>query len=130
MYEAMRQTLLRVNTSLAGYLAGARSALRGECDFSVEDVRKIRRPVDEMGPVLAPSTELLRMQPELARQLDLYKSQLGELQTTLGQIRVMLLARQASLEAGRATFRRVAVDGRFPANALRISDSCKVMEIP
>ena len=126
MYEAMRQTLLRVNTSLAGYLAGARSALRGESDFNVEDVRKIRRPVDEMGPVLAPSTELLRMQPEL----DLYKSQLGELQTTLGQIRVMLLARQASLEAGRATFRRVAVDGRFPANALRISDSCKVMEIP
>ncbi|HXH68187.1 MAG TPA: hypothetical protein VNI81_13370 [Candidatus Limnocylindrales bacterium] len=60
----------------------------------------------------------------------MYKSQLGELQTTLGQIRVMLLARQASLEAGRATFRRVAVDGRFPANALRISDSCKVMEIP
>ena len=108
MYEAMRQTLLRVNASLAGYLAGARSALRGECNFNVEDVRKIRRPVDEMGPVLPHSTELLRMQPELAGQLDLYKSQLGELQTTLGQIRVMLLARQASLEAGRAQLSAVS----------------------
>jgi hypothetical protein len=108
MYEAMRQTLLRVNASLTGLLADARRAVRGECDFSVEDVRKIRRPVEEMAPVMAHSTELLRMQPELAGQLDLYKSQLGELQTTLGQIRVMLLARQASLEAGRAQLTAVS----------------------
>jgi hypothetical protein len=108
MYEGMRQTLLRVNASLAGLLADATRALRGECDFSVEDVRKIRGPVEEMAPVMAHSTELLRMQPELAGQLDLYKSQLGELQTTLGQIRVMLLARQASLEAGRAQLSAVS----------------------
>jgi hypothetical protein len=102
MYEAMRQTLLRVNASLAGYLAEARRAVRGECDFGVEEVRKIRGPVEEMAPVISHSTELLRMLPELAGQLDLYKSQLGDLQTTLGQIRAMLLARQANLEAGRA----------------------------
>jgi hypothetical protein len=108
MYEAMRQTLLGVTASLTGYLAEARRALRGECDFGVEDVRRIRGPVDEMAPVLAHSTELLRLQPELAGQLDLYKSQLGDLQTTLGQIRVMLLARQASLEAGRAQLSAVS----------------------
>jgi len=108
MYEAMRQTLLRVNASLAGYLADARRAIRGECDFGVEEVRRIRGPVDEMAPVMAHSMELLRMQPELAGHLDLYKSQLGDLQTTLGQIRVMLLARQASLEAGRAQLSAVS----------------------
>lgn len=108
MYEAMRQTLLRVNTSLTGYLAEARRALRGECDFCVEDVRKIRGPVEEMAPVMTHSTELLRLQPELAGQLELYKSQLGDLQATLGQIRVMLLARQASLEAGRAQLSAVS----------------------
>ncbi|HEV2102458.1 MAG TPA: hypothetical protein VGR58_06730 [Candidatus Acidoferrum sp.] len=108
MYEAMRQTLLRVNISLTGYLAEARRALRGECDFCVEDVRKIRGPVEEMAPVMAHSTELLRLQPELAGQLELYKSQLGDLQITLGQIRVMLLARQASLEAGRAQLSAVS----------------------
>jgi len=108
MYEAMRQTLLRVNASLAGYLADARRAIRGECDFGVEEVRRIRGPVDEMAPVIAHSMELLRMQPELAGHLDLYKSQLGDLQTTLGQIRVMLLARQASLEAGRAQLSAVS----------------------
>ena len=108
MYEAMRQTLLRVNASLAGYLGDARRALRGECDFSVEEVRKIRGPVDEMAPVMARSAEVLRLQPELAGQMDLYKSQLGDLQTTLGQIRMMLLARQASLEAGRAQLSAVS----------------------
>jgi len=108
MYKAARQTLLRVNASLAGLLAEARRALRGECDFSVEDVRNIRGPVEEMGPIMAESTELLRMQPELEGQLELYKSQLSDLQTTLGQIRVMLLARQASLEAGRAQLSAVS----------------------
>jgi hypothetical protein len=108
MYEGVRQTMLRVNASLAKYLAEARRALSGECDFSVEEVRRIRAPVDEMAPVLAHSTELLRLQPEIAEQLDFYKSQLGELQTTLGQIRMMLLARQASLEAGRAQLSAVS----------------------
>jgi hypothetical protein len=108
MYEAMGQTLLRVNVSLAGYLADAWRAVRGECDFGVEEVRSIRGPVEEMAPVMAHSAELLRLRPELAGQLDLYKSQLGELQTTLGHIRMMLLARQASLEAGRAQLSAVS----------------------
>jgi hypothetical protein len=108
MYEAMRQTLLRVNAALTGYLTEARRAVRGECDFCVEDVRRIRGPIEEMAPVMAHSTELLRLQPELAGALSLYKSQLGDLQTTLGQIRVMLLARQASLEAGRGQLSAVS----------------------
>jgi len=73
--------------------------------------------------------KLLRLQPELAGQLDLYKSQLGDLQTTLGQIRVMLLARQASLESRpRATLCRLAMDGRVPADALKSSHSNKLLE--
>jgi hypothetical protein len=108
MYEVMRQTLLRVNASLTGLLAEASRALRGECDFGVEDVRKIRRPVEEMAPIVAQSAELRRLQPELAGQLDLYKSQLSDMQKTLGQIRLALLARQASLEAGRAQLSAVS----------------------
>jgi len=108
MHEAVRQTLHRVNASLAVLLAEGRRALRGECDFGVEDVRRIRGPVEEMAPIMAESAELLRMQPELAGQLDLYKSQLGDLRATLGKIRVMLLARQVSLEAGRAQLSAVA----------------------
>jgi hypothetical protein len=108
MSTAIRQTLLRVNACLAGLLEEARRALRGESNFGVEEVRKIRQPVEEMAPIVAQSAELRRLQPELAGQLDLYKSQLGDLQTTLAQIRMMLLARQASLEAGRAQLAAVS----------------------
>jgi len=38
----------------------------------------------------------------MAGQLDLYTSHRGDLQTTLERIRIMLLARQAGLEAGRS----------------------------
>lgn len=108
MSEAVRQTLLRVNACLGGLLEDARRALRGESNFGVEEVRKLRQPIEEMAPIVAESAELRRLQPELAGQLDLYKSQLGDLQTTLAQIRMMLLARQASLEAGRAQLAAVS----------------------
>lgn len=108
MGEGVRQTILRVNARLAELLEGARRALRGECNFGVEEVRRIQQPVEEMAAIVARSAELRRMQPELAGELDLYKAQLGEMQTTLAQIRMMLLARQGSLEAGRAQLSAVS----------------------
>ncbi|HKM65573.1 MAG TPA: hypothetical protein VJX70_00275 [Candidatus Acidoferrum sp.] len=101
MTDTPIQLLKRVNACLAVLLEEARRALRGEGEFGVAEVRKIREPLEEMAPLLAKSAELRRLQPELNGQLDLYKSQLGDLQSTVVQIRLMLLARQASLEAGR-----------------------------
>jgi hypothetical protein len=108
MSEAVRITIRRVNARLAGLLEEARSAVRGESNFGVDEVRKLRQPVEEMAQIAAGAAELRRLQPELAGELDLYKSQLGDLQHTLAQIRAMLLARQASLEAGRAQLSAVA----------------------
>jgi D-glycero-D-manno-heptose 1,7-bisphosphate phosphatase len=64
-------------------------------------------------PGMAPTSATLLTtptpaQPELVGQLGLHKSQLGDLQITLGQIRVMLLARQGSLEAGLAQLSAVS----------------------
>jgi len=108
MSEAARQTLLRVNARLRGLLEEAKRALRGEGKFDTEEIQKIRQPLDEMTAIVAESSRLRRMQPDLEGQLELYKSHLGDLQTTLAQIRVMLLARQASLEAGRAQLSAVS----------------------
>lgn len=108
MGKGVRQTILRVNARLGGLLAETRRALRGEAEFGAEEVRQIRQPVEEMAAIVARAAELRRMQPELAGELDLYKAQLGEMQTALGQIRAMLLARQASLEAGRAQLSAVS----------------------
>jgi len=131
MYEAARQTLLSRQRFTSRDSWRRRVALFAANATSVsKSVRKIRGPVEEMGPIMAESTELLRMQPELEGQLELYKSQLGDLQTTLGQIRVMLLARQASLEAGRAQLiRRLAVDGRVSPDTLRTLICCQSHEI-
>lgn len=92
-------TVTRVNLRLAALLEETRKALRGEKDFNVEDVRRLREPVGEMVAIVAQANELKQRQPEIAEQLQWYKSQLGELQTTLVQVRVMLLSRQARLQA-------------------------------
>jgi hypothetical protein len=91
------ETVERVNVRLAVLLENARCALRGERDFAAEDVRRLLEPLAEMSSLVDQWAEVLRLHPEFAPQLELYKSQLGELQTTLCQLRVMLLARQASL---------------------------------
>ncbi len=108
MNEAVRITIRRVNACLGGLLEEARRALRSETDFGVEQVSKLRQPVEEMTQIAAGAAELRRLQPEIAGELDLYKSQLSDLQDMLGQIRVMLLARQAGLEAGRAQLSAVS----------------------
>jgi hypothetical protein len=56
---------------------------------------------------MARSAELRTRHPEIAGALDLYKAQLGELQTALEQVRVMLLARHAHLETGRIQLKAV-----------------------
>ncbi len=99
MNDATRLTVERVNSHLAVLLEDARRALRGERHFDVQDVRQLREPIGEMTLIVAQWAEVRRLQPEIAGPLDLYKSQLGELQTTLRRIRIMLLARQASLQA-------------------------------
>jgi len=94
-----QQTVERVNDCLSQLLEGARRALRGESEFDAEDVRRFREPLGEMTTIVAQSSELRRLQPEIGEPLDLYKSQLSELQTILVQVRVMLYSRQASLNA-------------------------------
>ncbi len=97
MGAGLRQTIERVNARLAALIEAARRALRGEGEFNVESVRQLRKPVEEMAPIVGQSADLRQAQPEIIGQLEQYKSHLGELQTTLNQLRVMLLGRQASL---------------------------------
>jgi hypothetical protein len=97
MNDALRQTIEKINARLATLLEEARRALRGESGFDERDVRRLREPIEGMIPIVAQAPELRRLQPEVAVELDVYKSRLGELQTTLQQVRVMLLTRQAGV---------------------------------
>ncbi len=70
--------------------------------------RQLRETMDAMAPIVAQSYELRRRQPELGAPLDLYKSHLNEVQSTLEQIRVTLLVRQASLRASQSHMNAVS----------------------
>ena len=102
MKDELRPGIEQINARLAVLLEEARRALRGEGEFEVESIRQLRNTIEKMAPILAQSLDLRRSHPEIASQLDLYKSQLNDLQTTIHKLRVMLLAQQASLHAGQS----------------------------
>jgi hypothetical protein len=99
MEETRRQTIEHATSRLAERLVEAHGALRGEREFTVGEVRRLGELVEKMAPIAAESRELRVVHPEIAGQLQLYKSQLRDLQTTLQQIRMMLLSQQATLHA-------------------------------
>jgi uncharacterized coiled-coil DUF342 family protein len=101
MSDDIRKKVQGVNARLSGLMIQTRGALCGQCDFDVEQIRRLREPLNEMELIVAQSSQLRVMMPELNAQLDEYKAQLNELRSILDKIRIMLLARQASLVAGR-----------------------------
>lgn len=86
-----------VSAELAELLEESKLALLGQRDFGVENVIQLRTTMDKMAPILSQSSALRRTQPEISARLDRYKSLLKELQEVIRQLRVMLLAKQASL---------------------------------
>src|SRR5215510_9692584 len=99
---SLKETITKANSRLDSLLHEAKQALRGEREFGPEQLDALRKPLAEMDPVIAGAKDLRVLQPELEGALDLYKSQLGDLQATLEKVRLMLVARQASLCASHA----------------------------
>lgn len=96
------ETARDANAKVRKLLARAREALAGKRKFRVEDVREIAKPVAAMAPIIEERQHLRTLEPDLDGQLEAYAATLGELKTTLEQVRFMLLARRAHLEATRA----------------------------
>ena len=95
--DVLRNKIAGANARLRLLLAETRQTLRGERDFGPSEVQSLREPLTEMDPVMARAKEWRLLHPELAEDLDLYKSQLADLQDTLEKVRIMLLVRRASL---------------------------------
>lgn len=108
MSNALFDKVSAVNLRLAELLRHARQALRGETVFGVEQVRELSRHIGDMDSVCGQAPELRLLRPDVDGELDLYKSQLGELGTTLHQIRLMLLSQRARMEANRAQLAAVS----------------------
>src|SRR5271154_4014062 len=101
MGEALWQTVEKLNSRMGELLEGAQGALRGECNFGANEVRALRMVLAEMDPVIAQSEELRRTQPEMGEALNLYRSQLVNLQKTVERLRITLLVHRSTLEGHR-----------------------------
>ena len=99
--DPLFQNIAEMNVRLAELLRNAQSALCGQAVFDVRDVRRLSALLQQMAPVTVHFAELRRRHPESAPQLDLYKSQLAELQATLPRVHVMLHTQRAQMEASR-----------------------------
>ena len=101
---ALRDSAARQRASSG--LAAPRTGLScGKSTFSNDDARALAALLEEMDLVIGESAMLRQTVPEIAPQLNLYKLQLLQLQTTVERLQVALLARRADLET-----RRVGVD--------------------
>ena len=101
MTSGLQEKLCHANSRLAELTEMTHKALRGEHRFGVEEVQELRKLLTEMEPVLAESANLRGTHPEIAGQLNQYKSQLLELQKTVEKIRVTLIVQKTALEASR-----------------------------
>jgi hypothetical protein len=97
MSVSLREKIDTINARIQALNAHTQLALRGEREFGAEQVRELSTAIQETASVTARAAELRTGEPELAAQLELYKSQLRELHVTLDQIRLMLLTKRAQL---------------------------------
>jgi hypothetical protein len=99
----MRDVILNrvrgANAKMESLLRRADGALAGRQNFSVEEVRAIAEPVAEMASIVSEAEHLRTTVPELHGELNTYAKNLGEMQTALDRVRVVLLARCAHMEA-------------------------------
>lgn len=76
MGASLPETLNRITRQMNLLIEETRGALRGERNFGVEEIQKLRGTISEMAPIVAENANLRREQPEINGHLDLYQSQL------------------------------------------------------
>jgi hypothetical protein len=97
------------NSTLGTLLRRTRDALAGRHNFGVEDVRAIAEPVSQMSPLIEDAKNLRTLQPELDGELEAYAGNLGEMQLALEQMRFVLIARLAQMDAMRGHMETVGL---------------------
>jgi hypothetical protein len=101
MEASAQERVQDANIKLRSILSQARNALTGQQVITPETIRSISQTLTEMAPVVSQAGVLRVTDMALEVALREYSENLEELQTALEQVRFMLLARQAQLEASR-----------------------------
>ncbi|HTP69355.1 MAG TPA: hypothetical protein VMJ35_10670 [Dongiaceae bacterium] len=104
MRPGLRQQLERINARMAYLLDKTRAALRGEGKFTVDEIREIQTPIDEMQMLIGEVAAQRSFSPEIRQEVVRYRSCLRDLRETLDQVRAMLVAQCASMQSTRVQF--------------------------
>jgi hypothetical protein len=108
MMEKSNQDRVReAEAKIRFLLFRAREALAGRRDFTVKEIRDISERLGQMEPIVSNATDLRAADTGLDADLKTYAGTLRELQTTLEQVRFMLLARVAHVDAARSHLKTV-----------------------
>ena len=106
---ALRGRVQNANLRLREVLSRARGALEGRQDFTVQEIRELSEPLREMREIVSRSAELRAADAEMDSELASYSETLKELQTSLEQVRFMLIARKAHLSAAHGHIERITL---------------------
>jgi hypothetical protein len=98
MSAADRETITSTNLALETLIAETRRALTGERAFGLQQVQDLSAQLQRMASIVSRAGELRKSEPAIGAALDTYAELLRQLQTTLEQIHVMLLSRQAQMQ--------------------------------
>ena len=107
MDESILNRVRSANDRLRSLVDLMRGALAGRCQFGVEEMRAISAPLSEMSPLIADAKRLRKIQPELDGAFEAYAETLSDVQTSLDQVRFMLLARRAQIDSMRGHLQTV-----------------------
>jgi hypothetical protein len=102
MKESILDQVRSANEKLRALTSRTRDSLAGRGNFEVADVRAIAEPIGLMQPIVTDAERLRTIHPELDGELEAYAGNLGEMQVALDQMRFMLIARRAHIEAMRS----------------------------
>ena len=109
MTGAILGTVKDANLKLRGFLHRAEEALAGRSNFGADDLHAAQEPVSEVGTLLSEATQLRATSPELDGELTEYSHNVEAARVALDRVRVVLLARCASIEAQRAHLSTVSM---------------------
>ena len=102
MKETILTSVQAANSRLRALLNIAEDAIAGRRNFTVEDLRSAQEPVSKMKPLIAEAKRIRNSDPNVSNELRDYAMNLEAAQVALDRVRVVLLARCASVEAQRA----------------------------
>lgn len=99
--------LLRANRELQEFLKRAEGLVQGRGEIVGDDLRSIGRLLEATTPELGELSRQLANNAEMQALIQEYTSNLRCLQTSLEQIRCVMLARRAQLDAERRRLNRL-----------------------